>query len=139
EDYRLIDPKCAPQHTEKNCLRWLLFSNYPDPLPIEDADRRGVFIEGPNKPRPEAYYNRLYALLKDPSFLASARHYLQTLDISAFNPGARATRNEMRAQVVEAGKTDLDKAVEAFLESWPGWFALNKDVRHFVHAFMGQD
>lgn len=137
EEYRRVNPKYAPEHTEKNCLRWLMFSNYEDPLPIEDEDRRGIFIENPSIAREEAYYVRLYAKLDDPAFIASVRHHLQTLDIRDFNPGERAPRNEMKQRVIDAGKSELDRAVEAFISAWPGWFVLIRDVRHHVIEYVG--
>jgi hypothetical protein len=139
EDERLINPKTFAQYVEKNCGRWLMFSNYEDPLPVDDEDRRGIFIQNPDEVRSEGYYSKVYGLLNDRAFIASVRHYLQTLDISTFNPGERAPLNEMKRRVVDAGKSELDRAVDEFAREYPGWFVTNDEIRKFVLDRIGDD
>jgi hypothetical protein len=121
EEYRLINPKYAPQHVEKNAVRWLMFSNYADPLPVDEEDRRGNFISGPTEPRDASYYTRLYqTLLPDEAFIASVGRYLQTLDISAYNPGAHSVRNAARAGAIAAGLSDVDRILSDFVADYTG-------------------
>ena len=45
EEHRHINIKYGTQSIEKNCCRWLMFSNHPDAIPFDNSDRRIVVIE----------------------------------------------------------------------------------------------
>lgn len=120
--HRFINKKYGLQFTEKNCCRFLIFSNYETGLPLTNDDRRWNAIMNPDEPHDGAYYQRLYATLyphPDPMFIASVRQFLRTRDISGFNPGARAAMNDAKKAVVAASMTTEDENAAALVDSHP--------------------
>lgn len=116
---RFIDAKYGLQHTEVNCCRWLLFSNYESALPLHEDDRRWNVIRNPSTPQSADYYASLYQRLRDSAFIASVREFLLKRDISAFNPGARAVMNEAKEAVVAESMTHEDERAAELIETWP--------------------
>jgi len=119
ETTRLINPKFGRQHIEFNCCRFLMLSNHDDALPLSENDRRVVVIRNPDERKPPEYYAHLYTLLDAPGFGNAIHEALRVRDISAFNPGSIAPMNDAKRAVVEAGRTELEKAVRAIAEQWP--------------------
>ncbi len=118
EEIRRINPKYGLQSIEKNCLRWLMFSNVLDALPFANGDRRIIVIENPTVCREASYYTRLYEMTNDdPLFIGSVRRYLETLDLSDFNPGERAPMNAAKEKALAAMKSDGDTAIDDFRHS----------------------
>ncbi|MCB1378981.1 MAG: hypothetical protein KDK89_11525 [Alphaproteobacteria bacterium] len=120
--HRFINMKYGLQFTEKNCCRFLIFTNYETGLPLTAEDRRINAIRNPDKPKDEAYYQRLYGTLfpeADPQFVASVREYLRRRDITGFNPGARAAMNEAKKAVVAASMTRQDEIAAELVAAHP--------------------
>ena len=107
--HREINVKFGTMHSEVNCARWLLFSNHLTALPLDDDDRRWTVIRNPNEAREPEYYQRLYGLLKDQLFISSVRQFLIERDISKFNPGSRAVKNEIKKALISSGYSMEDE------------------------------
>lgn len=137
EELREINPKFGVKRVEKNCLRWLMFTNFADALPFDNEDRRIIVIENPSVCRDEAYYSRLYALQDDAAFVASVRRWLEMVDLSAFNPGARAPMNAAKRTALDALESELDRIVREFAEQWPGELCGRSDVRRYARECLG--
>ena len=135
EEERLINPKFGRQYVEKNCCRWLLFSNHHDAIPFDNSDRRVVVIENPIQPAHASWFEHLHKEIQDPQFIASVQYYLMTLDISAFKPGERAPMNAAKAKALASMESPADAAARQFAASWPGDLATVADLR----AFIGDD
>lgn len=121
--HRFINVKYGLQHTEKNCCRWLLFSNYETALPLTVDDRRWNVIRNPSEPHSgEGYYRSLYSTLypkPDPLFIASVRQFLRARNIAAFNPGAHAARNDAKEAVIANSRTRHDEVALELVASHP--------------------
>jgi primase-polymerase (primpol)-like protein len=116
---RFINAKYGLQHSEVNCCRWLLFSNYESALPLHADDRRWNVIRNPTEPRNADYYVHLYRALADPKFISSVRELLRRRDISRFNPGARAVMNDAKESVVATSMTHEDEKAAELVASYP--------------------
>ncbi len=116
---RRIRPKYGKEHDEFNCVRWLMLSNHLLALPLTEEDRRFWVIENPREPRERDYYERLYGALKDDAFIVSVRHWLRGRSLVRFSPGARPEVSAIKAQMIDAAKTDEDKALDELLATWP--------------------
>jgi hypothetical protein len=114
QEHRHINPKYGHESIEKNCARWLMFSNFDDAIPFDNADRRVIVIANPTVRKEDAYYERLYGLLNDIAFIGSVRRPLETKDISAFRPGEHAPMNEAKQRVLDSMMSDTDRAVAEF-------------------------
>jgi Family of unknown function (DUF5906) len=60
EEHRHVNPKYGHQSIEKNCCRWLMFSNHQDAIPFDNSDRRVIVIANPTVRKGEAYYKALW-------------------------------------------------------------------------------
>ena len=118
-DQREINPKFGRRWVEYVFTRFLLFSNHGDALPLGQEDRRIIVVETESKPKAESYYKQLYALLNNQEFIDSVIIYLQTRDISAFNPGMRAPMTEAKRKLIEFAKSDYDRICDAIVARWP--------------------
>jgi hypothetical protein len=114
EDHRLINHKYGYQIVEKNCCRWIMFSNHYDAIPFDDKDRRCNVVENPAVRKEADYYANLYALVDEPRFINSVRWYLQTLDIRDFKPGEHAPLNAAKDRALHLMKSELDHLLEEF-------------------------
>lgn len=116
EEHRLINPKYGLQSIEKNCCRWLMFSNYLDALPFNNEDRRIEVIANPKERKPNEYYEQLYGMLEDRAFIASVRQLLMTWNISGFKPGEHATMSGAKKEALSLLKSDVEHRVDEFKE-----------------------
>jgi primase-polymerase (primpol)-like protein len=130
---RFINAKYGLQHSEVNCCRWLLFSNYESALPLHSDDRRWNVIRNPSEPKDADYYLQLYRTLADTKFIASVRELLRTRDISQFNPGARAVMNEAKEAVVATSMTQEDEKAAELVESCPRDLILSEHLFEVIY------
>lgn len=119
EEYRTINPKFGRIREEFNACRWLIFSNHISALTLDEHDRRFNVVHNEAPPRAPDYYARLYAVLKEPAFIAGVAHFLRTRDLSSFNPGAHAAMNAAKEAVVAASRSEADETLVELVKHWP--------------------
>jgi len=119
EEERRINKKYGLEWTERNCCRWLMFSNHETAIPLTDNDRRWHVIRNPDQPRPPEYYVQLYAMLDNPAFIAAVRELLRRRDLRNFNPGMPAAMNEAKKAVIGATKSEAAEQAEGLVRDWP--------------------
>lgn len=135
-----IHPKGKAAYSAPNVTNYIVFSNYLDGAPVDETDRRymflssGVTIEDARRMTAEGYYKRLFdAVRKHPGAM---RQWLMGVSLdSEFDANGRAPDTRMRATVVEMSKTELDLAIEDLLEN--GADGVTKNVlssSHFTAA-----
>jgi hypothetical protein len=132
EEHRHINPKYGHQSVEKNCCRWLKFSNFEDAIPFDEADRRVNVIFNPTGRKGDTYYERLYGLLNDHAFIGSVRHWLETKDIAAFRPGEHAPMNEAKLRVLNAMMSEIERAVAEFKEDCKTELTARSSIKNYV-------
>ncbi|WP_413874444.1 DUF5906 domain-containing protein [Albidovulum sp.] len=139
ETYRFINVKYGLQFTEKNCCRFLIFTNYETGLPLTAEDRRINAIRNPAPHKDgEAYYRPLYGTLfpmPDPLFVASVREFLRRRDIAGFDPGTRAAMNEAKNAVVSASMTSEDENAAELVATHPRDLITADDLFNAVFGF----
>jgi Family of unknown function (DUF5906) len=134
EEHRKINPKYGVETIEKNCCRWLMFSNHLDAVPFDDKDRRIEVIPNPTEPKSADYYKEMYGMLDDSAFIGSVRKYLETLDISDFNPGQHAEMSETKRKALDEMSNEIDRYVSEFMEDCPGELTSRTYIRSYVDA-----
>src|SRR5690606_5064583 len=110
-----INPKYGHQYVEWNCVRWLLFSNHPDALPMPREDRRFAVVRNPSERKPQSYYDRIYPLVNEPAFIEAVGWWLNRRDLSQFNPGEQPAMNAAKQAVIEATTPQLDRDLAVVL------------------------
>ena len=136
-----INPKFGRRHLEFLLTRWIIFSNHIAAMPLDDHDRRFCVARNPDTPRDPAYYARLYGLLGEREFIASARRVLAERDIAGFVAGGRAPTTAARARVIDAVRPPLDSALAEIRAHWPGALIRSSGVAELVRHLtgMGED
>lgn len=119
ETERLINPKCARQFVEHNACRWLIFSNSPAALPLDDEDRRFNVVQFEGEPRDANHYSYLYRLLDERAFIGSVMQFLRNRDLSHFNPGERAPMTAAKAALLDRTRSDDEQVLRDLVERWP--------------------
>jgi hypothetical protein len=123
-DIRRINGKHAVEIDEVNTLRWLIFSNHLDGLPLDSEDRRLEVVVFRSAPRDEDYYRRLYGLLGDPGFIAAVRWHLQRSSIAGFNAGSLPKDTKDRREVIKSSRSPFEADVaddilgRTFITTW---------------------
>lgn len=125
---RHVNPKYGRQYEEFCVTRWLMLSNHVSAIPISKEDRRLIVIENPNVARPAAYYERLYGVLSNRSFIASVRRYLTTRNLQNFKPGEHAQMTAAKRDTVAASVTDMEMGAEEVVDSWNSDLILTADL-----------
>jgi hypothetical protein len=129
---RLVNPKYGRQSREFNACRWLMFSNFESALPLESGDRRVEVVMSEERPRPEAYYRGLYALLDDQGFIAAVADRLARRPLALFNPGAVAKLTDAKRAVVQASISPMAEWCQRVLELWPADIIKSSDLHQVL-------
>jgi len=134
EEHREVNPKYGLRSIQKNCARWLMFSNYDDAIPFDSPDRRIIVIFNPTIRKEDAYYERLYGLLNDHAFIGSVRHWLETKDITAFRPGEHAPMNEAKLRILGEMMNETERAVAEFKEDCETELTSRNAIKKYVES-----
>jgi hypothetical protein len=133
EGTRLVKPKYGREYTEKNSLRWLMFTNHDDAVPMNEKERRIAVIKTAEVQQPHEYYQRLYDLLT-PEFGAAVGAWLAARDISndKFDPGWKPPLNAAKLAAIRATTSPLALELTEALTGWKAagveWFGI-EDLR----------
>lgn len=119
DERRRINPKFGREYDEFNAVRWLMFSNHENALPLDRFDRRVYAIQNPVRPRSVGYYAKIYRMASDAQFIASVREALRTRDIRRFNPGMHAPLTETKQRVIEAAMPEADRLMLELVRDHP--------------------
>lgn len=131
-DYREINEKHGLQWVEHNALRWLVFSNNWDALPIEQNDRRWNIIENPTLPQSTSYYDFIYATLRQNELIAAVWAHLSTLPLDGFNVGHRSMENDARKRMLSNLANEVEQALADFRDHWQAQVARFETIKQFV-------
>lgn len=132
EETRSLNPKYGVQSVEKNCCRWLMFSNHLDALPIDNADRRIIVIENPTGRLNPEWYSYLHGVMNDPAFIASIQQLFLTYDLTGFNAHEPAPINDAKRKALSSLETDTTRAIRDFVKLWPDDLATLADLRAYI-------
>jgi primase-polymerase (primpol)-like protein len=139
EERRHINIKYGTQSVEKNCCRWLMFSNHHDAVPFDNTDRRVIVIDNPTERKPAKYYERMFALLDNHNFITSVRKLLLTMDISDFHAGEHAPMNEAKMQAIHWMRSDIERAVVEFKNECTTELTSREKIRDYVNDYCGHN
>jgi hypothetical protein len=106
-----INRKNVQTYRYPNRANFLMFSNYESAAKIEKGDRRYFIWISKAKKREPDYYSALWRWFDDGGAQALL-HFLQTRDISAFNPDAEPPLTKSKERVIDHSRN----AIEAYLQ-----------------------
>jgi hypothetical protein len=109
-----VNAKYVPTYVVPDCINYYFTSNQPDAFFLEDDDRRFFIHEVVAPPLSEAFYQMYDQWLK----AGGASHvfdYLLKLDLTGFNPAARALKTHAKERMIADGQSDLGAWVRNLL------------------------
>lgn len=135
-----VHPKGRPSYVAPNVSNYIIFSNYLDGAPVDEGDRRYMFlssrlqlsdIEAMTR---DGYFARLFEAVK--ANPGAVRKWLLGVSLhSEFDPNGRAPDTDIKHTVVQMSKSDFDLAVEDLLDAGaPGVSRLALSSGHFTAA-----
>lgn len=138
EESIALHPKGQAAYTMPNHFFVTATSNEDDAAAVDNNDRRWAIHEMHAAQFTESEQQYLYhEFLLTPRAPGVLRHYFLNLDISKFNPSAKAIETEARAEMVEASLgADLELLALAFEQCAPPLdrdVVLTHEVQHWVH------
>jgi hypothetical protein len=116
--------KGQPKRNTDNLMNAVFLSNHADGMFLSDHDRRFYVHEVKADPLPEAL-KRLFLNWRANGGPAHLLHYLQSIDLTGFDPKDRAPVTESKREMIEAGRSDLDRWA---LDIVSGALPVGKDI-----------
>ena len=99
----LVNPKGLPAYRSANHANFILLSNDDDAASLDPGDRRYFVWRSKAQPRPSRYYARLKAWFSAGG-AARVLGYLQSRDLSRFDPYARPPATAAREDLITQGR-----------------------------------
>jgi hypothetical protein len=107
-----IDTKNVHAYEIDNRFNILFTTNKQDSLAIDETDRRFLILQFPDLPEP--LVERLIALRDDPLTPGALRWYYENkVNLSAFNPGAKAPMTEAKQLVIDSNRDETTSFAQA--------------------------
>ena len=103
--------KGQPKRVVDNLMNLVFLSNHPDGMFLDDYDRRYFVWEVINGALPESLKLE-FLRWRDNGGLRHLLHYLLNFDVSGFDPKGRATITASKRDMIDAGRSDLDRWVK---------------------------
>lgn len=137
-----IHPKGKASYTSPNASNYIIFSNYLDGAPVDESDRRYMFLSSQlttaqaQELTTDGYFGRLFDAIH--SRPGAIRKWLLEMQLHPeFDANGRAPETDVKRTVVEMSKGDLELIAEDVIER--GAEGVTKDVlssAHLVRAML---
>ncbi len=135
-----IHPKGKASYTAPNVSNYIIFSNYLDGAPVDEGDRRYMFLssqlttEDAQRLTGEGYFKRLFDAIHDNP--GAMRKWLLEFQLHPeFDANGRAPDTDVKRTVIEMSKSDLESAAEDLIEK--GAVGVCRDVVSSAHLVRG--
>jgi Family of unknown function (DUF5906)/Domain of unknown function (DUF3854) len=103
-----LNRKYEPGFSVRDTINYLFTSNHCNSFYLEETDRRYFVHEVTIDPQGESYFDIYYEWLnhEGPSYLFD---HLSTLDLSGFHPYRHAPVTEAKREMIELGRSELER------------------------------
>ena len=131
-----IHPKGKASYTAPNVSNYIIFSNYLDGAPVDEGDRRYMFLSSQlttdqaKELTASGYFKTLFDAVRDHAG-AIRKWLLEYSPHPEFEADGRAPDTEVKRTVIEMSKSDLEVLVEDVIEQ--GAEGVGKDVISSAH------
>ena len=113
-----INQKFLPEIQIRNCINFLFTSNHPNSFYLEPSDRRYCVIEVPSVLPDRKFFDDYYAWL-DNGGAAHLYQHLLNLPLGDFHPHVAPPETDAKKEMIEIGKSELDRWLERTKEERP--------------------
>ncbi len=104
-----VNRKYLPTYTLRACINFLFTTNHPNGFFMQNTDRRFFIVEWGAPPAGDPFFKKRYTPWVDTVGPAHLAHHLLHLDLSGFDPHARAPWTRAKDEMIRAGKSVLGK------------------------------
>jgi hypothetical protein len=111
-----IHRKYVATVTMLNRVNFIFFSNYIDAAKLDKGDRRYFVFISIAEPRDPSYYDTLFNFIESEDGIAAIAHYLQSRDLSKFNPNSRPPMTEGKKIVIQESLSPLEATLHMLYE-----------------------
>jgi hypothetical protein len=111
-----VNEKHIPRFTARTPRLILAFSNHSAPISIQQGDRRFHVIQSPATPRDKEYYSQLFAPNGGLGQAGAFRAWLQSRNISHFDPSAPPPMTDAKLYILKRSRLDLVQELEAMMD-----------------------
>jgi len=106
-----VNRKYQPTYSVKDCVNYLITSNYPDAVQLDDSDRR-LFVHRVEGRLDQSLAREIAQWKRSGAGRAALLHWLtKELDLEGFDPRAPAPRTAAKRNMIESSKSDLEMFV----------------------------
>jgi hypothetical protein len=112
-----INMKNLPTYTVPDCINYYFTSNHPAAFFLDDQDRRFMIHRTAQKKAEAVEFYDNYIRWKDNGGTEALFDYFLNLDLSSFNPTARAPTTASKLELIDHGRSDLNQWVYFFMEN----------------------
>lgn len=112
-----INIKFVPHYTIPDRINYMFTANHPDAFFLEDGDRRFFVHEVLVEPLPDEFYYDYDQWLKKDNGAAALFQYMLDMDLTGFNPSAKAFKTKAKSRMIDAGRSDLASWVRRLQET----------------------
>ncbi|QLB23338.1 DUF5906 domain-containing protein [Phocoenobacter skyensis] len=127
-----VNIKYGAKKTIPVYTNFFFMTNHRDALVLREEDRRINAFDGPDKAKSKDYYDNLYNLLEDSTFIDEVYSYLITLDLSDYR-WTHSFDTPARRNMIEFNRSDIEVAFLDFLEKPPVGVMTLKQITDFLN------
>lgn len=120
-----VSVKYQPGYQIRDCANYLFTSNHPDSMFLEAGDRRVAVYEIKGAPLPDGAYTRADKWRKAGGAAAFMHHLLHKVDVSDFNPAAKAYETASKRDMIALSKSDIDLFIQSIKDDPGSIFQVN--------------
>jgi hypothetical protein len=110
-----INDKNVKLYEIPNRVNMILFSNFEDPLALDDDDRRFLVYKTPLEKQSESYYTSLFDSIGMEA--PQIKNFLATRDLTNFNAKGRAPMTEDKKKLIAASESGTLSTLRMYVES----------------------
>lgn len=114
-----INDKGVSTFKSRNCFGIFCMTNEDAALRLSSQDRRYLVVRTIAQPKHQHYYHHLYSILDDDEAMGAIAYELLHRDVGEYNGQSRAPDTAAKAEMVDAGRSDLEKWMMDNAGVWP--------------------
>jgi hypothetical protein len=108
----IVEPKGLKSYSVPNIGRYFMTTNNPDPVLLEESDRRFLLIN-PSDRMVQSDWNTIYSNIAKHTWIKAIGNYLEAVDLTDWNP-RKFPVTEIKKDMMELTKS----SEKLFLEQW---------------------
>lgn len=109
-----VSQKYVAHYDVANTANFICTSNHDNPIKLDPDDRRFFVYKTPATARDRSYYDQLFKWTEEN--LSAIAHWLNTYDLTGFNPDAPPPMTPAKAALIEVSREPLEQMIREMIE-----------------------